>query len=83
MSLFVHDKMDLKCLPEGSRTNRRCPWWNGSFNMLAALLRKRELNNSMIFWAVLMTLWRALLTAAEQLAYHTEMKYVSTLSMKQ
>ncbi len=34
-----------------------------------------------IFWAVLIILWRALFSAAVQLEYHTEMQYTSTLLM--
>ncbi len=34
-----------------------------------------------IFWAVLIILWRAFLSAAVQLEYHTEMQYANTLSM--
>ncbi len=33
------------------------------------------------FWAVLIILWRSVLSAAVQLEYHTEMQYTSTLSM--
>lgn len=59
--------------------------------MLAALLRRRELKMSsregsgqmLIFWAVLMTLCRALLSTAEQLAYRVEVEYASILSMEQ
>lgn len=36
-----------------------------------------------IFWIVFMTLWRALLSAVEQLTYHTVIQYVSILSIEQ
>ena len=57
--------------------------------MLLALLRQRERamdsregsEQPVIFCAVLMTLWRALLSAAVQPEYHAEMQQVSTLSI--
>lgn len=59
--------------------------------MLLALRRQRDLKASssegrgspIILWAVFVTLWRALLSAAEQLAYHSVIQYVSTLSTEQ
>lgn len=46
LNLCVHDLMELKHLPEGSRLKRWCPGWDGSFSMLAALLRQNRLNKS-------------------------------------
>lgn len=43
LSLFIHDLYDQKCLPEGSRSNRWCPGLDGSFKVLAALMRQQEL----------------------------------------
>lgn len=38
--------MDLRRLPQGSRSNRCCPEWDGSFSVLTFLLWQRELKNS-------------------------------------
>lgn len=72
--------------PEDSRSNSWCAVWDGSFSVVVALLSQWELNKSskegreqlMIFWAVLMTLWRALLSTAELLVDHAAMQVVST-----
>lgn len=59
------------------------------FRILLALWRQRDLKVSegrgspIILWAVFMTLWRAILSAAEQLAYHSTIQYVSKLSIEQ
>lgn len=72
--------MALYHLPEGNKVKR---WGSGvvvSFRMLLALWRQCYLKMSSIegrgyALIVFMTLWRAVLSAAEQLAYHTVMKH--------
>ena len=84
--VFAHE--DLYRMPKGRILNRWWPGCDGSLMMFLALLRQREQamfsregsEQPVIFWAVLMTLWRALLSAALQPEYHAEMQWVSTLS---
>ncbi len=45
------------------------------------MLSREGSEQPVIFWAVLIILWRAFLSAAVQLECHTEIQYTNTLSM--
>lgn len=80
--------MHLDLLPSGRRLNRCCPGLELSLIISIALLRCRGQGMSSkegsgqptVLWAAFMSLCRALLSATEQLAYHTAMLSANALS---
>ncbi len=93
LNLFVRVFITLYHLPEGNNAKRESHAGDGSLIIFWAFMRQQELCNSSIegreqpitFWAVVMILWSAFLSAAVQLENpHTaQVQYVKMLSTEQ